>query len=148
MENMTTKITSSYNNALDIKVVDGHFATNHSHINRYIDMTTIKSRRKMALAAAKDEIINVDIHSIASSLLLSTALYAPHYACFKQACVKSRLKKPAGAFAPAGCVYWVLDLHADVPRAPDDGAEVADGRPRGGRSCPSSPRGWGRSRWR
>ena len=51
MENMTTKITSSYNNALDIKVVDGHFATNHSHINRYIDMTTIKSRRKMALAA-------------------------------------------------------------------------------------------------
>ena len=53
MENMTTKITSSYNNALDIKVVDGHFATNHSHINKYIDMTTIKSRRKMALAAAK-----------------------------------------------------------------------------------------------
>ena len=53
MENMTTKITSSYNNALDIKVVDGHFATNHSHINRYIDMTTIKSRRNMALAAAK-----------------------------------------------------------------------------------------------
>ena len=50
---MTTKITSSYNNALDIKVVDGHFATNHSHINKYIDMTTIKSRRKMALAAAK-----------------------------------------------------------------------------------------------
>ena len=47
MENMTTKITSSYNNALDIKVVDGHFATNHSHINRYIDMTTIKSRRKI-----------------------------------------------------------------------------------------------------
>ena len=45
MENMTTKITSSYNNALDIKVVDGHFATNHSHINRYIDMTTIKIRR-------------------------------------------------------------------------------------------------------
>ena len=53
MENMTTKITSSYNNALDIKVVEGHFATNHSHINRYIDMTTLKSRRKMALAAAK-----------------------------------------------------------------------------------------------
>lgn len=24
MENITTKITSSYNNALDIKVVDGH----------------------------------------------------------------------------------------------------------------------------
>lgn len=46
MENMTTKITSSYNNALDIKVVEGHFATNHSHINRYIDMTTLKSRRK------------------------------------------------------------------------------------------------------
>lgn len=47
------KLYSSYNNALDIKVVNGHFATNHSHINQYIDMTTIKVRRKMALAAAR-----------------------------------------------------------------------------------------------
>lgn len=53
MENMTMKITSSYNNVLDIKVVDGHFATNHSHINKYLDMTTLKSRRRMAQAAAK-----------------------------------------------------------------------------------------------
>lgn len=53
MDNLTIKVTSTYNNALDIKVVDGHFATNHSHINKYLDMTTLKSRRRMALAAAK-----------------------------------------------------------------------------------------------
>ncbi len=53
MQNETIKIFSSYNNTLDIKVVNGHFATNHSHINQYIDMTTIKVRRKMALAAAR-----------------------------------------------------------------------------------------------
>lgn len=53
MDNHTMKITSTFNNALDIKVVDGHFATNHSHINKYIDMTTLKCRRRMAMAAAK-----------------------------------------------------------------------------------------------
>ncbi len=53
MTNEPIKIYSSYNNTLAIKVVNGHFATNHSHINQYIDMTTIKVRRRMAMAAAK-----------------------------------------------------------------------------------------------
>lgn len=53
MENQSMKLYSSYNNLLNIKVINGHFATNHSHINQYIDMTTIKVRRKMAIAAAK-----------------------------------------------------------------------------------------------
>lgn len=53
MENKAIKIYSSYNNTLSLKVIPGHFATNHSHINYYIDMTTLKSRQSMAYAAAK-----------------------------------------------------------------------------------------------
>lgn len=53
MNNESIKLNSSYNNALNIRVVNGHFATNHSHINQYIDMTTIKVRKKMAQSAAK-----------------------------------------------------------------------------------------------
>ena len=40
MKHESMKLTSSYNNQLYIKVMNGHFATNHSHINQYIDMTT------------------------------------------------------------------------------------------------------------
>jgi orotate phosphoribosyltransferase len=52
-ENQAIKITSSYNNTVQIKVIPGHFATNHSHITHYIDMTTLKTRQTMARAAAK-----------------------------------------------------------------------------------------------
>lgn len=52
-ENQAMKVYSSYNNNISIKVVPGHFATNHSHITHYIDMTTLKSRQSMARAAAK-----------------------------------------------------------------------------------------------
>ena len=53
MKHDAMKLTSSYNNQLYIKVMNGHFATNHSHINQYIDMTTLKVRGTMAAAAAK-----------------------------------------------------------------------------------------------
>lgn len=52
-ENQTMKIFSSYNNAVSINVIPGHFATNHSHITHYIDMTILKSRQSMARSAAK-----------------------------------------------------------------------------------------------
>ena len=48
MKHEPMKLTSSYNNQLYIKVMNGHFATNHSHINQYIDMTTLKVRGTMA----------------------------------------------------------------------------------------------------
>lgn len=47
------KIHSHYNNSITINVIPGHFATNHSHITHYIDMTTLKTRQSMARAAAK-----------------------------------------------------------------------------------------------
>ena len=52
-ENQAIKINSHHNNVVQIKVIPGHFATNHSHITHYIDMTTLKTRQTMARAAAK-----------------------------------------------------------------------------------------------
>lgn len=40
--------------SVPLKVVQGHFATNHSHINYYIDMTTLKTRQSEAQEVAKD----------------------------------------------------------------------------------------------
>lgn len=42
-----------YNHSLSLKATYGHFATSHSHINCYIDMTTLKTRQTEAMAAAK-----------------------------------------------------------------------------------------------
>ena len=37
-----------------LKIAPGHFATNHSHINYYIDVTTTKTRLSEAQAVAKE----------------------------------------------------------------------------------------------
>ena len=52
MESRTTKIFSRASSKVAIKVIKGHFATNHSHINYFVDMTTLKSRQSEAAAAA------------------------------------------------------------------------------------------------
>lgn len=51
METRTYKLMSSSN--VPIKITPGHFATNHSHINYYVDTTTLRARQAEALAAAK-----------------------------------------------------------------------------------------------
>ena len=53
MEARMIKIPSKADRAVMLKVVPGHFATNHSHINYYIDLTTLKTRQNEAQAAAK-----------------------------------------------------------------------------------------------
>ena len=47
------KIYSQFNNLIALNITPGHFATSSSHINYYIDMTTLKTRRNEAKAAAK-----------------------------------------------------------------------------------------------
>ncbi len=47
------KINSPYNNLIALKVTPGHFATTSSHINAYIDLTTLKARSSEAKAVAK-----------------------------------------------------------------------------------------------
>lgn len=54
MENTNTfEIQSQYSNLINLKVTPGHFATSSSHINYYIDMTSLKCRRNEAKAVAK-----------------------------------------------------------------------------------------------
>lgn len=53
MEEKAIKVVSRESSKLELKVIPGHFATNHSHISHYIDMTTIKCRQSAAQEAAK-----------------------------------------------------------------------------------------------
>ena len=43
----------SKNGSVPLKLIHGHFATNHSHINCYLDMTTLKTRQSEAQLAAQ-----------------------------------------------------------------------------------------------
>ena len=47
------KIPSKINRKINLKVVPGHFATTHSHINFYMDMTTLKVRYSEAMEVAR-----------------------------------------------------------------------------------------------
>ncbi|MGM9612513.1 MAG: orotate phosphoribosyltransferase [Butyricicoccus sp.] len=52
MERKAIFIPSS-SGKVSLKAVPGHFATNHSHVNYYIDMTDIKSNQRVAEEIAK-----------------------------------------------------------------------------------------------
>ena len=52
MESRAVKIQSKVNPNANIRIIPGHFATTHSHVNYYVDMTIMKSRRSEAAAAA------------------------------------------------------------------------------------------------
>ena len=51
-EQTMTKIHSKLDPKVHLKVYEGHFATTHSHITKYIDLTTVKARRNEAMGAA------------------------------------------------------------------------------------------------
>lgn len=53
MESRMQEIRSSKDKHIKIGIIPGHFATNHSHVNYYIDMTKIKTHHKMAKRAAE-----------------------------------------------------------------------------------------------
>ena len=53
METRAFELFAKRNNKVSIRVIDGHFATQHSHVNYCLDMTRIKSEAKLARAAAK-----------------------------------------------------------------------------------------------
>lgn len=48
------KVPSRLNSKINLKVVPGHFATSHSHINFYMDMTTLKVRHSEAEEIARE----------------------------------------------------------------------------------------------
>ena len=53
MESRVIRIPSKVNSNVVLRVIPGHFATTHSHINNYVDMTFLKARKKEAEGAAK-----------------------------------------------------------------------------------------------
>lgn len=53
METNIFELHSQYNNLISLQIMPGHFATSSSHINYYIDMTSLKARRNEAKAVAK-----------------------------------------------------------------------------------------------
>lgn len=53
MENRKQIISSKKNSRVQIGVIPGHFATNHSHINYYVDLNSIKTSFRMARETAK-----------------------------------------------------------------------------------------------
>ncbi len=53
MENRGLELTARGNKKVKIRVIEGHFATQHSHVSHCIDMTAVKSEMGMAKEAAK-----------------------------------------------------------------------------------------------
>ena len=53
MESRIVKFKSKESNFLNLHAIPGHFATSHSHINYYVDVTSIKTRTSEAKEAAK-----------------------------------------------------------------------------------------------
>ena len=53
MEERMVKFYSKESNLLALHVIPGHFATSHSHINYYVDVTSLKPRANEAKEAAK-----------------------------------------------------------------------------------------------
>ena len=67
MENRMTLIQAETNKHISVGIMPGHFATNHSHVNYYLDMTAIKTSFKMAKEAAYElskEFASTDIDTI------------------------------------------------------------------------------------
>ena len=53
MENSLRDIRSARNPKSRIKIMQGHFVTTHSHVNMYIDMSTVKHRHNNARETAR-----------------------------------------------------------------------------------------------
>lgn len=53
MEARVIKIPSKVSSNVVLRVIPGHFATTHSHINYYVDMTFLKARKSEAAEAAR-----------------------------------------------------------------------------------------------
>lgn len=54
MEDRLRDLRSERNPKARIKVMEGHFATTHSHINMYMDMSTVKYRHNNARETARE----------------------------------------------------------------------------------------------
>jgi orotate phosphoribosyltransferase len=54
MKEKMHEIALKNNHDVKISIIPGHFATNHSHVNYYVDLTRIKTNHKVAMEAGKE----------------------------------------------------------------------------------------------
>ncbi len=54
MENRKIEVTAKSNKSVKLGLIPGHFATNHSHVNYFVDMTTIKTQYRAARETARE----------------------------------------------------------------------------------------------
>ena len=73
------RIISRSNKRLYADAIPGHFATNHSHINYYIDMSEIKHNMAMALEAARSIAFHFSSISVDTLLCLEGTEYIGAY---------------------------------------------------------------------
>ena len=69
IEERTVKIQSRKNPKISLKVIPGHFATSHSHISHYIDMTTLRVRHTEAKEVAKTLAKNYKYNTIIDTII-------------------------------------------------------------------------------
>ena len=69
------RIISHANKRLYADAIPGHFATNHSHINYYVDMSEIKHNMSMALEAARSIAFHFSAVSVDTLLCLEGTEY-------------------------------------------------------------------------
>ena len=73
------RITSRVNKRLYADAIPGHFATNHSHINYYIDMSEIKHSMAMSREAARSIAYQFSSTSIDTLLCMEGTEYIGAY---------------------------------------------------------------------
>lgn len=64
MENKVMKFYSKAGSNIILRAIPGHFATSHSHINYYVDMTGLKTRRSEAAAVGKAFVQRLPIETV------------------------------------------------------------------------------------
>lgn len=69
------KIPSKVNNKIQLKVVPGHFATNHSHINYYMDMTRLKVGQREAREVASTMANNYKYNTPVDTIICMDGCY-------------------------------------------------------------------------
>lgn len=69
MENRMHKIFSSEDKKIALKVYEGHFATPHSHVTHYFDMTTLRTRASEASAVAKVLASHYELSTIVDTII-------------------------------------------------------------------------------
>ena len=69
METKMQKILAKADRRIRMKVYTGHFVTPHSHITRYLDMTTLKTRASEASAVAEMLAQRYSMHTIVDTIV-------------------------------------------------------------------------------